>query len=279
MQAKRGHARIGLDELNAIIFDMDGVLTEAATLHAQAWKRMFDEYLEKRARRTGETFEPFDADKDYTLFVDGKPRFDGVRSFLESRGISVPEGTREDSPDRETVFGLGNRKNNYFLSLLEEKGAKTYKPAIDLIKNLRRQGVRTAVVSSSRNAERVLKAAGILALFDVEVDGVDIAELGIQGKPHPAIHLEAARRLGVEPGRAAVVEDAISGVEAGRRGDFVLVVGVARGDHGQYLKQRGADIVVHDLSELQNWLSPESRRGDNRRTRQERGESARHKGA
>jgi len=279
MEARRGRTRIRLDDLDAIIFDMDGVLTETATIHAQAWKQMFDEYLETRSGRTGENFEPFDAHKDYTLFVDGKPRYDGVRSFLESRGISVPEGTKEDSPDRETIFGLGNRKNDYFLSLLEEKGAKAYEPAIDLIKNLRRHGVRTAVISSSRNAARVLKAAGILALFDVKVDGVDIAELGIQGKPHPAIFLQAARRLGIEPGRAAVVEDAISGVEAARRGDFALVVGVARGDHGEYLRERGAAIVVHDLSELEHWLSTESRRGETRRTQQERGGSARHKGA
>lgn len=233
-----------------MIFDLDGVLTDTASVHAAAWKRLFDEYLEERSRRSGEPFVPFDADADYRRYVDGKPRYDGVRSFLESRGIALPEGDPKDAPDRETVCGLGNRKNALFLEHLHEHGVDPFPSSVDLVRDLRAHGVDTAIISASRNCAEVLAAAGLEDLFEVRVDGVVAAELGLPGKPDPAVFLEAARRLGVEPPRAAVVEDALAGVEAGRRGGFGLVVGVDRAGHAEELRSRGADLVVRDLAEL-----------------------------
>ncbi|MFP3898607.1 MAG: trehalose-phosphatase [Dehalococcoidia bacterium] len=232
------------------MFDMDGVLTNTATVHAAAWKEMFDEYLRKRAERAGEHFQPFDTEQDYLRYVDGKPRYDGVRGFLESRGISLPYGDAGDKADRETICGLGNRKNRYFLRLLKKQGVEPYQSSVALVRELGADGVRTAVISASRNAEQVLEAAGIARLFDAKVDGVDSDELQLQGKPDPSIFLEAARRLGVEPEGTVVVEDSLAGVEAGRRGQFKLVIGVDRVGQRQELRKRGADIVVGDLSEL-----------------------------
>ncbi|MFW6126472.1 MAG: trehalose-phosphatase, partial [Chloroflexota bacterium] len=241
---------VGLDTMKAVIFDMDGVITDTATLHARAWKRLFDEYLEQRKERDGEEFQPFDPDDDYRRYVDGKPRYDGVSSFLESRGISFPYGDPSDEPGKETVCGLGNQKNEYFLQLLSDEGLDAYPSSITFIRSLREKGVKTAVISSSRNCEQVLKAAGVRDLFEVKVDGVDMADAGLNGKPAPDIFLEAARRLGAQPGETAVVEDALSGVEAGRRGEFRLVIGVARQGHAEELKKHGADVVVGDLAEL-----------------------------
>ncbi len=250
-EAARPGAVIPGDRLQAVIFDMDGVVTDTASVHAAAWKRLFDGYLEERSRRTGEPFVPFDADRDYRRFVDGKARYDGVRSFLGSRGISLPEGDPRDPPDRETVCGLGNRKNRLFLAHLREHGARAYPATVALVRELRARGVGTAVISASRNMEQVLRAAGVLELFDARVSGADADRLGLPGKPEPAVFLEAARRLGVDPSRAAVVEDSLAGVEAGRRGGFALVVGVDRTGHPEALREAGADVVVGDLSELE----------------------------
>lgn len=239
---------IGVD---AVVFDTDGVITDTASVHAAAWKRLFDRYLRERAEREGEPFQPFDADEDYRRYVDGKPRFDGVRTFLGSRGIDLPQGEPSDPPERETVCGLGNRKNGFFLEHLREHGAEPYPSTVAFVRELRARGVRTAAISASRNMSEVLDAAGVGGLFPVRVDGVVADELGLPGKPDPAVFVEAARRLGVEPSRTAVVEDALSGVEAGRRGGFALVIGVDRTGHADALRDAGADVVVGDLSEVE----------------------------
>jgi trehalose-phosphatase len=237
-------------DYDAVIFDLDGVVTRTASLHAEAWRRMFNEYLESRAARTGEPFRPFEIQTDYARYVDGKPRYEGVRSFLESRSIRLPWGTPEDPPGRETVCGLGNRKNELFHRLLETQGVETFESTIRLIRELRGAGVKTAIVSSSRNCADILKAAGIADLFDAKVDGSDSARKGLKGKPAPDIFVEAARMLGVERRRAAVVEDAIAGVQAGRSGNFKLVIGVDRLGQADDLLANGADNVVSDLAEV-----------------------------
>ena len=240
------------DDAAACLFDLDGVLTRTAAVHAAAWKEMFDEYLRERARRTGETFTEFDAVRDYGRYVDGKKREDGTRSFLESRGIHLPEGSPDDPPDAETVRGLGNRKNELVLKFIEEKGVETFDGSIDYVRAARKAGLKTAVVSSSANTVQVLRTVGITDLFDARVDGVVAAERNLPGKPAPDTFLAAARELGVEPARAVVFEDALAGVQAGRAGGFGRVVGVNRMDdaHAKALAEHGADIVVSDLSEL-----------------------------
>jgi trehalose 6-phosphate phosphatase len=235
---------------DGVIFDLDGVVTRTARVHAAAWKRLFDAYLEARTPAPGEDLRPFAKDTDCRLYVDGKPRYDGVRSFLESRGIKLPYGSPEDDPGRETVCGLGNRKNRYFLHELEEQGVEVFATTVRLIHALRALGIKTAVVSSSKNCRGVLQAAAIGDLFDEIVDGVDSERLDLRGKPAPDIFLEAARRLGIDPVRAVVVEDAISGVEAGRKGGFGRVVGVDRADQADALREHGADMVVKDLQEI-----------------------------
>ncbi len=237
------------DSLDAVIFDLDGVITDTASVHAAIWKRMFDEFLADRTGREGEDHRPFSGD-DYYLHVDGKPRYDGVESFLSSRGISLPRGDAADPPVAETICGLGNRKDELFLSLLRRRGVTPFPSSIDLLRWLRSTGCRTAIISASRNCSEVLDAAGVTDLFDAKVDGIDADELALGGKPDPAVFLEAARRLGVEPARAAVVEDALAGVEAGRRGRFGLVIGVDRTGHGDALRAHGADVVVSDLGEV-----------------------------
>lgn len=233
--------------LEAVLFDMDGVVTDTARAHAAAWKRLFDQVL--RAR--GEAPRPFDPERDYRELVDGKPRHDGIRSFLRSRGVDLPEGGPDDPPEAETVVGLGRRKQRYFRAWLRDNQVRTYPGTLKLIRDLRELGVRTAVFSSSRNMEAVLRNAGALELFEVRVGGEDLAALALPGKPHPALLHEAAARLGVSPGRAAVIEDAVAGVEAGVRGGFALVIGVDRGDQrDDALGRAGAHLVVRDLSEL-----------------------------
>jgi beta-phosphoglucomutase family hydrolase len=236
--------------MEAVIFDLDGVVTRTAELHARAWKQLFDDYLAARARSLGEPFRPFDPVSDYRRFVDGRPRFEGIVSFLQSRGIELPLGSPGDPEERETVCSLGNRKNRHFRAALARTGGDPYPTTLELISALRKRGVRTAIVSSSRNCAAVLEAAGIGELFDAKVDGIDAVELGLPGKPEPALFLEAARRLAVDPAHAAVIEDAIAGVEAGRRGGFALVVGVDRGSQFDALTTAGADVVVGDLAEL-----------------------------
>jgi len=238
-------------DYEAVIFDLDGVVTRTAEVHAAAWKKMFDEYLEQRGEREGESHEPFDRGTDYRRYVDGKPRYDGVKSFLESRSIDIPYGDPDDEPRQETVCGLGNRKNELFNELLEKDGAPVFQSTVDLIHTLRDNGFKTAVASSSKNCAAVLQAADLAHLFEAKVDGVDLAELGLDGKPAPDMFVEAARRLGVDPHRAIVVEDAIAGVEAGKRGKFGCVVGVAREEETEALKESGADVVVKDLAEIE----------------------------
>jgi beta-phosphoglucomutase family hydrolase len=241
--------QIDLSRYEAVVFDLDGVLTDTASVHAAAWKRLFDDFLRRRAEQAGVPFEEF-TEQDYLDYVDGKPRYDGVASFLASRGIDLPAGDPADPPGTETVCGLGNHKDELFHEALQTQGVDRFDTSVALVRALRDRGVRTAVVSSSRNCREVLERAGIAGLFEVRVDGVLLDAEGLPGKPHPAMFLEAARRLGVSPDRAVVVEDAVSGVEAGRRGGFALVVGVNRHGQAEALRHHGADIVVSDLGEL-----------------------------
>ena len=251
-----GSPAVRLDELGVVIFDMDGVVTDTASVHVAAWKRLFDAFLEARGRERGVAVASFDSDVDYRRYVDGKPRSDGVRDFLASRAIVLPEGDADDPPGAETVRSLGGRKDGYFLAHVREHGVTPFAGTVELVRSLRRSGVRVAVISASRNLGEVLDAAGVADLFDARVDGVESERLGLRGKPNPAIFLEAARRLGIEPGRAAIVEDALAGVEAGRRGGFGLVVGVDRTGHADELLARGADIVVADPGELVATIQP-----------------------
>jgi len=239
-----------LADLDAVIFDMDGVVTQTAIVHAAAWKKLFDAYLQKRSAKTGEAFVAFDEAQDYERYVDGKNRYDGVRSFLQSRGITLPPGTPDDPPGDDTVCAMGNGKDAYFLKQVREEGVRPYPSTVALIRDLRATGKGIGLVSASRNAEEVLTAAGVIDLFDARVDGVVAADLGLRGKPDPAMFLEAGRRLGVRPAQAAVVEDALSGVAAGAAGNFALVVGVARTGQHDALLEAGADVVVADLAEL-----------------------------
>jgi trehalose-phosphatase len=237
----------------AAILDLDGVITDTATLHARAWKEMFDRFLEQREERRGEDHSPFDIERDYLRHVDGKPRFDGVRSFLAARGIELPEGEPDDLAETDTVRGLGMHKNDLFLDLLEREPVETFADAVEQVRRWQDQGLRTALITSSRNGRRILNGAGLEEMFQVVVDGNDAERLGIPGKPAPDIFLHAARVLGVEPQEAIVVEDAISGVQAGRAGGFGLVVGVAR-NGSDALREAGADIVVSDLREVDGGL-------------------------
>lgn len=242
--------RIELGGFEGFLFDLDGVVTRTALLHAAAWKRLFDEYLAGRATAEGSALVPFDAVEDYLKYVDGRPRAAGVESFLAARGLALPPGRPDDGPEAETLNGLGNRKDRYFTEALEERGVEVFEGTVRFIREARARGVRTAIVSSSRSGVLVLDAAGLSRLFDARVDGVDLDRLGLAGKPAADSFLEAAARLGASPARAAVFEDALVGVEAGRAGRFRLVVGIGRGDHAQALRARGADVVVGDLSEL-----------------------------
>lgn len=232
-----------LDTYDAVLFDLDGVITSTADQHFSAWKQMFDEFL---ARQQGGTFER----PDYNAHVDGVPRFDGVRNFLHSRGVRLEEGGTDDSPDRETVHGLGNRKNELVNRIIEQQGVTPYDGSVRLLHQLRARGTPCAVVSSSRNTRTILEAAGLSDMFDVRVDGEIAAERGLPGKPAPDTFLAAAEALGVAPERAVVVEDALAGVAAGRAGGFGLVVGVDRVGQRTALLDHGADVVVDDLGEL-----------------------------
>ncbi len=238
------------DGISACLFDLDGVLTQTAIVHAAAWKEMFDAFLNDRARQSVDPFQPFEIDTDYVMYVDGKLRQDGVRSFLASRGIVLPEGSADDPPTVETVHGLGTRKNNLVQTIVRRDGVDTYEGSVRFVDVVRAAGLRTAVVSASRNCQMVLRAAGIEHLFEVRVDGVVAGERGLPGKPAPDTFLAAAEMLGTAPDGCAVFEDAVAGVAAGRAGAFGLVVGVDRVGHGDALRRNGADIVVTDLSEL-----------------------------
>ncbi|WRZ88755.1 beta-phosphoglucomutase family hydrolase [Streptomyces sp. NBC_01007] len=234
-------------QILACLFDLDGVITKTAVVHAAAWKRTFDAFLRGR---DGDGFRPFDEADDYAAYVDGLPRADGVRSFLASRGIELPEGTPDDPPDRATVHGLGNRKNELLLDMIRTDGVEAYDGTLRYIEAVRAHGLRTAVVSSSANCQDVLRSVGAESLFDVRIDGVVAGERRLPGKPRPDTFLAAAKDLGVEPSEAAVFEDALAGMDAGRSGHFGYVVGVDRVGQGAALRAHGADIVVRDLAEL-----------------------------
>jgi beta-phosphoglucomutase family hydrolase len=236
--------------VRACLFDLDGVLTKTATVHAAAWKQMFDAYLRERAERTGEEFVPFDPKADYSEYVDGKPRADGVRSFLQSRGIELPEGNPDDPPGAETIHGLGNRKNELVVRLIREQGVEPYDGSVRYLEAVRDAGLRRAVVSSSANCHDVLIAAGIDDFFEARIDGVVAKRDHLNGKPAPDTFLAAARELATAPGEAAVFEDALAGVAAGRAGNFASVVGVDRLGQADALLEHGATIVVSDLAEL-----------------------------
>jgi len=238
------------DPVTACLFDLDGVLTRTAKVHAAAWKQAFDGYLRERAARGDGTFVAFDAADDYDEYVDGKPRYDGVRSFLNARGIKLPDGDPTDAAEAETIDGLGNRKNEIVLRLIRDHGVEAYPGSLRYVKAARRAGLATAVVSSSANCRAVLIAAGIEGLFAARIDGVVAEREHLKGKPAPDMFLAGAHALGVAAGNAAVFEDALSGVAAGRAGCFAYVVGVDRVGQAEALREHGADIVVDDLVEL-----------------------------
>jgi beta-phosphoglucomutase family hydrolase len=237
-------------QIIACLFDLDGVLTRTASIHAAAWKQMFDEFLRARSQRTGEPFVPFDAGDDYDAFVDGKQRLDGTRGFLRSRGIDLPEGDPSDPPGAPTVNGLSSRKNELVLRLLDEGHIEVFDDSVSYVRAVRAAGLATAVVSSSANTAQVLDAVGIADLFDARIDGVVAAERHLAGKPAPDTFIAGAAAIGAGPATAAVFEDALAGVEAGRAGGFALVVGVDRVGQAEELRHHGADVVVSDLSEL-----------------------------
>jgi beta-phosphoglucomutase family hydrolase len=237
------------DGVTACLFDLDGVLTRTAVVHAAAWKDTFDQFLQARAAATGEAFVPFEQ-LDYDRYVDGRPRLDGTRAFLESRGVELPLGSEGDPPTAATVHGLSNRKNDLVLAKLAEGKVEVYEGSVRYVEAVRAAGLRTAVVSSSANTVAVLASAGMSDLFEVRIDGVVAKERGIPGKPAPDTFLAAAEDLGVGPEGAAVFEDALAGVGAGRAGGFRIVVGVDRVGQADALRQHGADVVVQDLSEL-----------------------------
>ena len=236
--------------ISACLFDLDGVLTQAAKVHARAWKAMFDAYLKQRAEQTGETFRPFDEVADYDEYVDGKPRGDGVRSFLAARHIALPEGSEDDPPESDTVHGLGNRKDQLFLHLIRTQGVEAYEGSLRYLNAARDAALKLAVVTSSKNCSEVLRAARLEGMFDAQVDGNVAQAKRLAGKPAPDTYQEAARMLGAIPSQCAVYEDALAGVEAGRAGGFGLVVGVDRVGQASALREHGAGVVVKDLSDL-----------------------------
>jgi beta-phosphoglucomutase family hydrolase len=250
-RGRYGYSVLGLpDSITTCLFDLDGVLTKTAEVHDEAWKQTFDAYLKQRAEKQGEKFEPFDKVKDYDEYVDGLPRYDGVRNFLASRHIELPEGSPDDSPDKETVCGIGNRKNDLVLELIKRNGVEAYEGSVRFVKAARDAGLHRAVVSSSANCRDVLVAAGIEGLFEARIDGKVAEEQHLKGKPHPDTFLAGAKALGVSAAQSAVFEDALAGVQAGRAGNFGFVVGVDRVDQAQALREHGANVVVEDLSEL-----------------------------
>lgn len=245
-----GDSRVDWKRFEAVLFDLDGVITATAVVHSASWKKMFDEFLKERAEETGTPFVEFDIEDDYKPYVDGKPRYDGVQSFLESRDIHLPRGKPSDTAEVKTVCGLGNRKNELIQEVLATDGVEVYEGSVRLVHYLRDLGVRLAIVSSSKNAEAVLKAAGLLDFFEIRVDGVLAAKMNLPGKPHPDTFVEAARELGASAEKAVVVEDALAGVEAGVTGKFGLVIGVDREGDPEALSRAGAHLVVDDLGVL-----------------------------
>jgi len=238
------------DAISACLFDMDGVITQTASVHDAAWKEMFDEFLRSWSAEHGQPFVPFDPVNDYDEYVDGKPRLEGTKSFLESRGIHLPQGEESDKSGDPTIWGLSNKKNDLILEVLARDGVKVYEGSLRYVDAVRKAGLKTAIVSSSANTEAVLKAGGVADLFDVRVDALVANERHLHGKPAPDTFLEAARMLGVPAANATVFEDALAGVAAGRAGHFGFVVGVDRVGQPDQLRAHGADAVVKDLAEL-----------------------------
>jgi trehalose 6-phosphate phosphatase len=244
---------------DAVIFDLDGVITKTASVHAHAWKKIFDDYLQMREKRDGEPFKEFTHQEDYLQYVDGKPRYNGVKSFLKSRGITLPMGDPTDSAELETVCGIGNKKNQVFHDLVETDGVEVYDSTIAFIHEFKKHDIRIGCASSSKNCEIILKSAGLSHLFEVRIDGVVSVDMGLKGKPEGDIFVTAARKLGASPFRSVVVEDAKSGVQAGRNGGFGLVIGLAREKNASKLMRNGADVVVRDMEFLslewvENWF-------------------------
>ena len=243
----------------AVIFDLDGVVTKTALVHAAAWKAMFDEYLQLRQERDGDPFIEFTHEKDYLPFVDGKPRYKGVESFLESRGITIPFGSPEDDADQETICGLGNKKNTKFTEVLKKEGVQEYPSTVRLIRQLKESHIHVGVASSSKNCALILEMTGLDGFMETRVDGVVSVELGLQGKPEPDIFITAAENMGCAINKSIVVEDAVSGVQAGAKGNFGLVIGLARENNSEQLKLNGADVVLEDfgettLEEINTWF-------------------------
>ena len=260
---------VDMSAYDAWLFDMDGVLTRTAAVHAAAWKEAFDQFLMDESSRTGQTYAPFDAEGDYETYVDGEPREDGVRNFLAARGIRLPEGSDDDPPGAQTVKGIGNRKNDLVLQVMRTEGVAVFEGAVSLVNKLREHGTKVAVVSASENTKAALKAAGMDEMFDAIIDGHVVKDRHLAGKPAPDSFLEGAKILGVEPSRAVVLEDALSGVEAGRAGHFGLVIGVdhhdadGKRDYAEELRTHGADVVVTNLAHLLGDGSSSATKGAN----------------
>lgn len=250
MVVQDGKTTLDWTHFSAALFDLDGVVTKTARVHASAWQRLFNEFLQNYSIRTGRPFRPFDLEQDYRVYVDGKPRYEGVKSFLDSREIALPWGTPEDSSDADTIYGLGKKKDGYFEAYLRESGVEVYEGTVRFLRLARDRGLKTAVVSSSSHCKQVVQSAGLTALFDTRIDGLETQRLHLRGKPAPDTFLEAARRLNAPPERAIVIEDAQAGVAAGRAGGFGLVIGLDRRHQADVLRQQGADIVAADLSDL-----------------------------
>jgi len=247
-------------QYDTVIFDLDGVITKTAVVHASAWKEMFDEYMHIREQRDGEEFRAFTHEEDYLPYVDGRPRYKGVETFLKSRDIDIPFGDPIDEPGKETCCGLGNKKNLKFREILERDGVQVYEPAVALIKNLKENDVRVGCATSSKNGQFILEKCGMEDTFETRVDGIVSAELGLQGKPEPDIFVKAADNIGSKPDRSVVVEDAVSGVAAGQKGGFALTLGVARENNEKELEDNGADIVVTsfegvDAQKIDAWIN------------------------
>ncbi|MCK5095066.1 MAG: beta-phosphoglucomutase family hydrolase, partial [Spirochaetes bacterium] len=232
------------------VFNLDGVITQTARVHAKAWKKTFDQYLQNLSKKTGKTYKSFTYEDDYIPYVDGKPRYQGVKSFLESRDIEIPYGEPADPPGTDTICGVGNRKNEFFRAIVSEEGAVIYETSVAFVKDLLNRGVKVGIASSSMNCRFILDTSGLADLFETFVDGVMSKEFGLKGKPQPDIFLVAANNMGLHPNECFIVEDAITGVEAGKNGNFALVLGLARSGNAEVLKQHGADIVVEDIGEI-----------------------------
>ena len=249
-ELQNGESVFSKNNCDAVLFDLDGVITTTEKIHSACWKKTFDEFLRAWASKKGKDFVPFNETDDYLEYVDGKPRYEGVRSFLLSRAIELPEGNTNSPPGEQSVFGLGNRKNLLFTETLEKESPGIYQTSVALAHHLKEAGFRLAVVSSSRNCRAVMAATGIEDLFEITVDGVTAAEKGLRGKPEPDTFIEAASALGTKPARSIVIEDAAAGVAAGASGGFGLVIGIARKQNEEELFSNGADMVVRDLGEL-----------------------------